>query len=326
MQLIKKITTLFHPERFQGWGKRRAYFEGWYFKLVSQDQQHAYAIIPGLAFDNEGTGHAFIQLLDGKRKTSAYHKFPLEFFKANAKAFEVSIGNNLFTGQNLILDLPELNGEIQFENVVGWPKPFYSPGIMGPYAFAPFMECYHGIVSMDHELNGTLVTHVEKLVFNGGRGYIEKDWGKSFPSAYVWMQSNHFEEPGISLKASVAMIPWMTGEFVGFIAGFWLKDRLIQFTTYNRSRLIRHVVTNEHVHLVLENPKYTLEINGERDETTELASPIQGAMAGKIEETMGANLYVVITERRTGSKLFEGTGTSAGLEVAGAVANITTGP
>ncbi|MCK7537696.1 MAG: tocopherol cyclase family protein [Marinilabiliales bacterium] len=34
--------------------------------------------------------------------------------------------------------------------------------------------------------------------FSGGRGYIEKDWGHSFPSAYVWMQSNHFQLARIS--------------------------------------------------------------------------------------------------------------------------------
>ena len=32
----------------------------------------------------------------------------------------------------------------------GWPVKVTSPGAMGPYAFVPFMECYHGVVSMDH--------------------------------------------------------------------------------------------------------------------------------------------------------------------------------
>ena len=47
-------------------------------------------------------------------------------------------------------------------------------------------------------------------------------------------------------------------------------------------------------------------------------------MEGKIEETMGATLQVTLTDRRTGSKIFDGKGTSAGLEVAGAVADIIT--
>ncbi len=49
----------------------------------------------------------------------------------------------------------------------------------------------------------------------GGRGYLEKDWGTAFPQAYVWMQSNHFEVPGVSLVASTALIPWRRAAFRG---------------------------------------------------------------------------------------------------------------
>lgn len=56
-----------------------------------------------------------------------------------------------------------------------------SPGIMGWYAWVPTMECYHGVVSLDHAISGKLMIEDQAHDFNGGRGYIEKDWGKSFP-------------------------------------------------------------------------------------------------------------------------------------------------
>lgn len=34
----------------------------------------------------------------------------------------------------------------------GWPVTLANPGVMGPYSFVPFMECNHGILSMDHAL------------------------------------------------------------------------------------------------------------------------------------------------------------------------------
>ncbi|MEZ4893124.1 MAG: tocopherol cyclase family protein [Saprospiraceae bacterium] len=37
-----------------------------------------------------------------------------------------------------------------------------------------------------------LTINGEELDFTGGKGYMEKDWGRSFPSAYFWMQTNHF--------------------------------------------------------------------------------------------------------------------------------------
>ena len=323
MAPLKKIKSIFNPERYQGWGKSRRYFEGWYFKLVDPSEKHAFAIIPGVAMDVDGRKEAFIQVLDGKRKTADYHRFDYSQFKARPGEFSVVIGGNIFSEKTMRVALPGLKGELHFVDNVPWPSKWYSPGIMGPYTFAPFMECYHGIVSMDHAISGALNVRGEAVDFSGGRGYIEKDWGRSFPSAYFWMQSNHFDEPGISLKASVARIPWITGSFTGFIAGLWLQDRLYQFTTYNGARLMRSHADKELVHLVMENKKYRLELRAFRDHATELASPIRGFMEGRIEETMTSSVSVTMMDASNGSILFEGTGRNAGLEVAGRIELIT---
>jgi tocopherol cyclase len=37
-----------------------------------------------------------------------------------------------------------------------------------------------------------------RVDFSGGSGYIEKDWGRSFPRAWIWAQSNTFTQPGTS--------------------------------------------------------------------------------------------------------------------------------
>ena len=74
---------------------------------------------------------------------------------------------------DIILRLPGISGELQFRDNVPWPNHWYSPGIMGPYSFVPFMECYHGIVSMDHSIHGQLDIEGERINFDQGRGYIE---------------------------------------------------------------------------------------------------------------------------------------------------------
>jgi len=184
------------------------------------------------------------------------------------------------------------------------------------------MECYHGIVSMDHKITGTLEVDGEILNFDNGRGYTEKDWGQSFPSAYIWLQSNHFSHSGISLKISVAKIPYLGYSFVGFITGIWLGDRLIQFTTYNQSRLLKSVIDTEKVELVMQNKNYTLEILVRREAATTLASPILGLMDGRIEESMNARIEVNLTDRKSGATIFNDIGRNAGLEVAGKIEEI----
>ena len=148
--LIKKLQALFHPEQYHGWGKKKSYFEGWYYKILNAKEDRAFAIIPGIAMDEKGEQQAFVQVLDGKKLTAEYFKFNANEFKAKPGKFEVNLANNLFTGDKIELNLPSVIGSLEFKNQVPWPNEWYSPGIMGPYAFVPFMECYHGILSMNH--------------------------------------------------------------------------------------------------------------------------------------------------------------------------------
>lgn len=324
MAIIKKLNAFFNPEQFQGWGKSKNYFEGWYYKIINADEKQAFAIIPGIAMDESGNKHAFIQVLDGKKQTAVYHKFEVEKFIPQSKKFSIAIDNNSFSENHLKVDLPELKGTLSFSNTIPWPKPWYSPGIMGPFAFVPFMECYHAIVSMDHIIKGELEIEGQTIDFTNGRGYIEKDWGRSFPSAYFWMQSNHFATPGISLKCSVAKIPWVKNSFTGFIAGIWLYDRLIRFTTYNQSNLRKSFANEKEVEIVLENKNYLLEILAYREAATTLASPIRGFMNGKIEESMTSTIAVMLTDKKNKKVLLSDTGKNAGLEVAGNISEIFT--
>jgi tocopherol cyclase len=322
VMLFKRVNAFFNPEQFQGWGKNKKYFEGWYFKVVNADETKAFAFIPGIAMDEAGNKKAFIQVLDGKKKTAAYHSFEALSFRPHPGKFLLSIDQNIFSEKRLLLELPGVKGELNFSGNIPWPKPLYSPGIMGPYAFVPFMECYHGIVSMDHGIQGEIEVNGEKINFDNGRGYIEKDWGRSFPSAYFWLQTNHFSQQGISLKASVAKIPWIRNSFVGFIAGLWYHDRLFRFTTYNNSTLRKSFADNDKVEIVIENTNYRLEILGHRDHATSLASPILGLMDGRIEESMTSKTDVQLYDKKSRQIIFNDTGRNTGLEVAGKIEEI----
>jgi len=317
MDLLRKIKSLFNPETYQGWGNTRKYFEGWYFKVVNAAGTKAFAFIPGISMDEKGNSHAFIQVLDGMEKKSEYHSFDSSLFKPSWIEFELSLGTNYFSSQRMALDLPSVKGSLTFSDTVPWPKPWYSPGIMGPYTFAPFMECNHGIVSMDHGISGNLVINGEEIDFTGGRGYTEKDWGHSFPSAYIWIQSNRFSAPGISFKASVARIPWVSGTFTGFIAGLWLDDRLYRFTEYGGGKLTNLSVRDSEVEMQFQNRTHVISVKAPVDRSTPLAAPVKGFMTGRIEESMTSQISLTLTDRRTGTVLFNGEGRNTCIEISG---------
>jgi tocopherol cyclase len=300
---------------YHGWGRRRRYFEGWYYKLVSADESRALAVIPGISMDQSGGRQAFVQVMDGKRFKADFFRFPGEAFTASDRTFEIRVGDNCFSRDRISLDLPGLSGELTFHQTTPWPRMLGAPGIMGWFSFVPFMECWHGVVSLDHRLEGTVRYQGEDIDFTGGRGYTEKDWGRSFPRAYVWMQTNHFQtEARASLIASVAHIPWLGSYFIGFICGFWLEGRLFRFATYTGAKKYLEI-GEDAVGLVFKNPGSELRIRARQAPGAALFSPLSGEMTGKVNESLQAVIEVELLEN--GRRIFEGTGRNAGLEIAG---------
>ena len=175
MNQFHRIHAIWNPHVYHGWGRSKKFFEGWYYKIVNESQTSAFAIIPGIAMDENGNKQSFIQVLDGINNIAKYHKFKAEEFKPTPRRHSLKIGRNYFSRDEISLDLPEIKGDLKFKNLSPWSNSFLSPGIMGPYSFIPFMECYHGIVSMNHDILGSLKYNNEDISFNNGKGYMKKD-------------------------------------------------------------------------------------------------------------------------------------------------------
>ena len=317
--LIKRFRSVFNPHMYHGWGRKRTYFEGWYYKLVSADEQNAVAIIPGIAMDEFGNKEAFIQLFDGKHSHADFFTFPAKQFTPNERRFELDIASNQFTSHGMRLRMDQVHGELAFKNQLPWPSSVFSPGIMGPGAFVPGLPCYHGVLSMNHSIAGHLTINGRRIDFTGGKGYLEKDWGRSFPKAYFWMQCNHFDKTDLSVKASVAQVSWLGKTFIGLIAGLQNGGELLQFATYNFTRLVHSKADDHSINLRMRNGKYHLELRAEIHETTPLLSPIKGLMEGKVNESMTSNLHVILSDNRTGAVIIDEVGRNAAVDKGGEI-------
>ena len=122
------------------------------------DESHKVAIIPGVILGQDT--HAFVQVLDGTDGTTAYLKFPSTDSRADDWRFAIEIGENRFDDRHLHFALYapqcQLAGEIHLGPLNPWPVTVSSPGVMGWYAWVPGMECYQGVLSFSHTLEGTL--------------------------------------------------------------------------------------------------------------------------------------------------------------------------
>lgn len=317
---------IYKPEIFQGDLKKKNYFEGWYFKHVSKDLEQVYSFIPGISL-NDHDSHAFIQVINGITGETKYINYPLQEFFWDKKRFFIKVGESVFSDAYIELKIENENlnvtGHIEYGNMVKYPKSLLSPGIMGWYSFVPFMECKHGVVSVNHDLSGSLRINDTPVDFDRGKGYIEKDWGTSFPEAWLWIQANNFQNHDTSFSFSVAKIPWMGKFFIGLIAFLYFDKRFYLFSTYNNSVISGISQSGDSIKFTLNHRNNILKLITTRKTFGVLRAPDLGNMSRRIKESIDSQIEVSLFDKNS-SLIYNDRSSRAGLEVTDKIFSLLT--
>lgn len=307
---------------FQGNKKKKSYFEGWYFKMVAEDGASILSVIPGISLSGNGEEqHAFVQVINGVTAQTNYYSFPIEEFSFSTKKFAIKIRNNYFSKDSIVLNLKDsdsyVSGEILHSNPIDYVSGrLFNPGIMGWYRFIPFMECYHGVVSLTHNLKGKLILNDKVHDFDSGRGYIEKDWGSSMPSSWIWMQSNNFSNPNSSLMLSVADIPWIEKSFNGFLGFYYHDNKIHHFATYRSTKMEIDITDSNALKIKIKNRNNTFLLDVKSNTTGLLKAPVDGTMDRRIPESIDASIKITMLDKKGKIILMDSTNI-AGLELVG---------
>ena len=323
--MIKWLKGLQHPEAFHGMDSRSPYFEGWYHKLVSKTKR-SIVIIPGMYRSGEVENEfSFIMIFDGNSGEVHFERFSYDHFVSKTNAYDTEIGKNHFSKNKINLDIKSgsfsIKGAVNFSGTTPWPVTLLEPGCMGWYSYLPIMECYHGILSMNHSLSGELSLNGENINFNSGLGYIEKDWGRNFPQSWIWVQANHFKKEKVSLSASIAKIPLLGTRFAGFIVGLLINDKLYRFTTYRSAKIINIKKNSDEIEWVLKQRDLTLSISiiiGKKSGM--LYAPDQLDMVEKVEEHLDSSVKFKLQEHQ--QVIFEDESDYAATEVVGDIESL----
>lgn len=308
--------------------KRKNYFEGWYFKQVSADERLILSVIPSM-MRTEYEEKALLQIIiaenSGEWKIQTKQlEFPMHSFQYTDNPFSVKIGDNIFSEEGIYLNITneskldasdlEIQCNITFGTFTKLPTTTISPTIMGPFSYLPFMECIHGIGSLHHTLKGYLKFNGRHISFDGGIGYLEKDWGQSFPKSYVWLQSNHFKRRPSSLFFSWADIPLGPLSFNGFICHLWIDGEHYRFATYNGSSCTIHDMSEDKIELSLKKRNYILHIKAKIDIKVALSAPKHGQMDHQIKEGLTGTINFRLVNQDTGEEI-EDSSSLSGVEI-----------
>lgn len=257
-------------------GRRYPYFEGWYLK--HQKMGKTIAFIPAVHADEKGNWKASIQVI---LEEGAWNfTYPIKMCSIQKEKFRVKIGNNIFSDKGIYVNIHtndlSVKGKIIYSNLQKIEK-----DIMGPFRFCPFMQCNHGIISMSHSLKGSLTVNGEKIEFNGGWGYMESDWGESFPGKYLWTQCNFGKGGQHSVMASAADIPFLGGHFNGCICAVHYRGKEHRLGTYYGARII----ASGDGMLMIKQGRRMLSVTRLNERAYALKAPLHGRMDRCIKES-----------------------------------------
>ena len=176
------------------------------------------------------------------------------------------------------------------------------------------MECKHGIVSVNHDISGTITVNNETVKLDNGKGYIEKDWGTSFPEAWIWIQTNSFRDHNSSFNFSVAKIPWLGKFFIGFIAFLYFDKKFFLYSTYNNAEIKEISHTDKSLDITLENNNSILKVMVVRKTFGELRAPKAGDMSRRIKESIDSEVFLELYDKNN-RLLYSDNSRRAGLEI-----------
>lgn len=293
---------------FHGKNKVTSFYEGWYFK--HQEGDEAISFIPGMQVDENSCAKAFIQVIT--KDESHYFAFPISKFYADQEVLFIRIGNNVFTKQGIFIDINQENSKREKVRIKGF---FHFEGIwkvkypvMGPLQYLP-LPCKHGVISMRHGVRGNIQINEKSIVMFQGVGYIETDYGTSFPRNYFWTQANAIRIQGPQLFTSIATLPFCHKEIVGCIAIIAYQGREYRLATYlgAKVRIIKETLA------IIQQGRWTLCIHmnkGHRPQ--ELIAPCKGSMNRKIQEDVKCVARYTFYQGR--KKVFDWTTRNASVE------------
>lgn len=264
--------------------KQHTYFEGFYLK--HQNEKMSIAFIPSIHITN-GEGYALIQVI-ANDFTSV---FRFDLYDALIVDTTIMIGKNVFSKEGIYVDLKNddthIIGRLFYDNIISLNK-----DIMGFFKYLPKMECSHGVISIHHKTRGSLIINEQEINFNNGCGYIEKDFGISFPKRYLW---THCIFKNISIMISVANIPYLGMHFDGCISIILYKGKQYRLATYKGAKIISF--KNDEV--ILKQGKYTLKAKLIKYDVQILKAPQNGQMNREIMESIACHVYYEFCKNQT---------------------------
>jgi tocopherol cyclase len=202
--------------------------------------------------------------------------------------------------------------------VYGWGQPQQlQQATAGWLSYLPIFEPGWQILMAHGLATGWIEWQGERYQFSNAPAYSEKNWGRSFPEKWFWLNCNSFSETvGLAVTAGGGRRKVLgTTEEVGMV-GIHYRDRFYEFVPWN-SELNWQIQPWGEWRIQATNQDFQVELIGTTDSAgTMVSTPTEHGLVMCCRDTLKGLLSIDLRTRQ-GRQIIAANSTLAGLEVGG---------
>lgn len=330
-------------------GSRCRFFEGWYYRLTLPAIARSFGFMYSIDDPAGGTPHSggAVQILGSDNRYvcrsfpnsrrfwaegaglglghwgKSSLSFPPQLLSSDRFARDVWEGYqataNLNQGQ--IYD-PAFGGFhrwcYEIQPIYGWGNPQeLQRATAGWLSYLPIADPGWQVLMAKGLAKGWIDWYGRRFEFSDAIAYCEKNWGRSFPLKWFWINAPAFErEPDLAVTAAGGLRQlWNEQEVIGLI-GIHSRGRFYSFERHN-SRISWRVAPWGYWQVVAESECGRLELEGKTEDRGGCVRvPTENGLQFRCRDTFAGKLTLKLGDR-SGNRVIDARTDLAGLEVGG---------
>lgn len=287
------------PSSLQGSFDRKKYFEGWFHKIYSAKYKTSFILIYGYTTGNSDKKFGFIQVHIPNQQVLIMYFDKNEVF-CDPNKHVVRMGEHIFTSNKIDINTKEMGIQLHLTDNQSI-RTFKNS--MGYNYVIPNLPCYHAILNKSHLVSGEIRTEKTNFVMDQDMGYLEKNWGTSFPENYIWLHAVDPTNAEVNLLFSQAEIKWMGGAFLRHLGYLNFENECIDLRQLENPIVSNSFVNPEKQLIHISSKLIELEISIVLGEQVLFKGPEDGALQRDIIHYTDAIIEVKL-KRNSVTRLF----------------------
>jgi tocopherol cyclase len=226
------------------------FFEGWYYRVILPQIKQSFAFMYAIDDPQGGTAcsggsvqvlgiddrHIWRTLSRTQDFRASHDRLMLEHWGRGGQSGQGYSASDCHN-KGMIFDpasLMSCQWDYQIEPISTWGNPGREIATMGNLSYLPVFEPGWQILLAHGLASGAIVWGDRRYEFDRVPAYCEKNWGRSFPQQWFWLQCNAFSEyPDLSITVAGGIREFLGVQTSVAMVGIHYKGKLYSFMPEN---------------------------------------------------------------------------------------------